>query len=109
MEDEYKGPERRNQDHCALHHDNSARLDKLCAAESMMKWVIGICLPILIGLVVFFYNGNQRALFAVSTDLKEVKALIVSSQVDSAVIKSRLDSHEQQIQEINDTLHRGQR
>ena len=71
-----------------------------------MKWTIGICLPVLIGLIAFFYSGNQDALKTVSTDLKEVKALIVSNQVDAAVIKSRLDAHQMQIQEINDKIDR---
>lgn len=102
----YLGPERRNQDHCGLHHDNSAKIDTLVSSERMMKWVVGIGLPILFGAAVMFYQGNQEALRGVSNDLKEVKALIVSNQVDAAVIKSRLDAHEQQIQEINDQLDR---
>jgi hypothetical protein len=103
---ERRGVERRDIDHCSLHHENSQKIDTLLSSERMMKWVVGIGIPLLFGAAVIFYQGNQDALKGVSSDLKEVKNLIVANQVDAAVIKSRLDAHEQQIQELNDKVDR---
>jgi hypothetical protein len=103
---QFDGDERRQSAHCDLHENNTEKITNLSSAYSTLKWVTGIGLPVIVVMVAGFYSMSQDFLKMLSNDMKEVKAMLVTTQVDRAVFSNRLTSVELDVKEIRERLEK---
>lgn len=109
MSEEWGGEERRqSRGCCPSHAEMVKRQEDLLIEHSShqsesktMKWIIGLSIPLLISVMGYMVSTGTDQLQSISGDMKEVKTMIVNSQVRSAVLEQRMNSLEERFRQID--------
>jgi hypothetical protein len=118
FEPERSGVDRRRGDgnggHCDMHVENSTKLNNnaeklsgLSSSYTTLKWFVGVCMPVIILMMSFFWNmasDNSKVAAErskeISSDVKEIKAIVQTQLIDNARVNSRIDNIEKDVKEL---------
>jgi hypothetical protein len=98
---ERQGPGRREADytgHCDMHSHNSlviethtSSLVKLETGVNMLKWLVGLSVPIILGLWGVSYNTAAENQKAVQADLKDIKSITSTVPTEIRYLRENID------------------